>query len=275
MVRQLKSKFPQVKRLKVLQYLNHSYAKVLSLSIFQFLTAEVPFLCTCLISSIQVPILHFTVSKEPPRHKMFLRNKSGIIPTENYCILIIEHYQFDLGNLVKIFLSQEDLEIAFPISVLKNPHRIYPTNKLKLLKGYSGARIPRLKSVLSNQSDVLTKRQFARNANCKANQNLIKASLHFVEMLLSMTAKDKLRYQWGHSWADFPLSSSSSEKREICSFFSRTFLSREGTLLLGNPKSFFNNLFSQGVEVLLFSYKIFIFLVLLLNKFISLTNPFR
>merc|ERR1712055_1141077 len=119
-------------------------------------------------------------------------------------------------------------------------------------------------------------RQFARNANCKANQNLIKASLHFVEMLLSMTAKDKLRYQWGHSWADFPLSSSSSEKREISSFFfSRTFLSREGTLLLGNPKSIFNNLFSQGVEVLLFSYKIFIFLVLLLNKFISLTNPFR
>merc|ERR1712030_165801 len=96
-------------------------------------------------------------------------------------------------------------------------------------------------------------RQFARNANCKANQNLIKASLHFVEMLLSMTAEDKLRYQWGHSWADFPLSSSSSE----------------------NPKSFFNNLFSQGVEVLLFSYKIVIFLVLLLNKFISLTNPFR
>merc|ERR1712179_43470 len=32
--------------------------------------------------------------------------------------------------------------------------------------------------------------------------------------LLSMTAKDKLRYQWGHSWADFPLSSSSSEKKE-------------------------------------------------------------
>ena len=95
-------------------------------------------------------------------------------------------------------MSQKDLSEGFAILVLNNPQIIYPNNKLKFLKCCSGQRIPRLnQNVLSKLNDVLTGRQLARNANCKAKQKLIKASLHFVEMLLSMTAKDNLRHQWG------------------------------------------------------------------------------
>ena len=110
---------------------------------------------------------------------MFLRNKSCIIPKEKYCILINEHYQFELGNFVNVLLSQEDLGMGFPILVLKNSHRVYPTKKLKYIKGYSGDGIPRLRNVLSKQTDVLTRRQLARNAKCKAIQKLIKAKFAF------------------------------------------------------------------------------------------------
>ena len=160
------------------------------------------FLRTFQISVIQVPISHFLVSKDPPRHKMFLRNKSCIIPKEKYCILINEDYQFKLGNFVKVLLSQEDSGIGFPISVLKNSHRVYPTKKLKYIKGYSGDGIPRLRNVLSKKNDVLTRRQLAWNAKCKAIQKLIKAKFAFCGNASFHDGQRHFATPMGrHSWA--------------------------------------------------------------------------
>ena len=75
----LKSNLPQAKKLMVLQYLTHTYAELLFQCIFQFLAFDVPLLSTCGVNSvIQVPISHFLVFKDPPRHKIFIRNKNTI-----------------------------------------------------------------------------------------------------------------------------------------------------------------------------------------------------
>merc|ERR1712082_273211 len=50
--------FHQVRRSGALQYLKHSYAEVLFLSIFQNLASKFPFLRNSYSLAIQVPILH-------------------------------------------------------------------------------------------------------------------------------------------------------------------------------------------------------------------------
>ena len=60
-----------------------------------------------------------------------------------------EHFQFELGNLLRFLSSQGDSEMGIPILAMKNSHRDYPIKQLKYLKGYSGEVIPRLKAVLS------------------------------------------------------------------------------------------------------------------------------
>ena len=146
---------------------------------FPIFNIYAPILSTSLILVIQVPILHFLVFKDPPRQEMFLRNKSCITPKEKYFILTNEDYQFKLGNIVKVLLSQEDSGMGFPILVKKNSLRVYPTKQLIYLKGYSGEGIPRLRKVLSKPPDVLARRQLARNAKCKATQILLRAMFAF------------------------------------------------------------------------------------------------
>ena len=110
-----------------MQHLNHSYAEVLFISIFQNSASDFPFLRKFYFFAIEVPILHFLVFKDQCS-EYGLRsqnripagwhgtqvpvggNESCITPNEKY-----EDYQFKLGKLVKILSSQGDSGIGFSI----------------------------------------------------------------------------------------------------------------------------------------------------------------
>ena len=42
--------------------------------------------------------------------------------------------QFELGKFEDLLLSQEDLEMGFPLLVMENSKRVYPNNQLLYLK---------------------------------------------------------------------------------------------------------------------------------------------
>merc|ERR1712082_73576 len=127
--------FHQVRRAGVLQYLKHSYAKVLFLSIFQNLASKFPFIRNFYSFAIHVPISHFLISMDRTKQKTSFR--SCITSNEKYFILRNEHYQFNLGNLLRFLSSQEDSEVGIPILAMKNSNKGYPIKELKYLKGYT------------------------------------------------------------------------------------------------------------------------------------------